>query len=76
MISRRPAMRGAVVVLAAFAALVAWRVSRLPAPIPVATEAAAADIRVAYHVHTTRSDGTGTPEAVAAAAQMRETWRL
>ena len=66
---RRSVMRGTAVVLAALAALVAWRVSRLPAEVAVASEAAAADVRVIFHVHTTRSDGTGTPDEVAAAAR-------
>lgn len=64
-------MRGTAFVLAASAAFVAWRVTRLPAPVAVTGDAAAAaaDVRVVYHVHTTRSDGTGTPDEVAAAAR-------
>lgn len=63
--------RGTAIVLAALAALVAWRVARLPAAarVTAAEGATAADVRVAYHVHTTRSDGTGTPDEVAAAAR-------
>ena len=64
-------MRGTAIVLAALAAFVAWRVARLPAPAAITTgeDAPAADVRVVYHVHTTRSDGTGTPDDVAAAAR-------
>jgi len=43
----------------------------LPAPMPALETAAAAErreLRGAIHVHTSRSDGTGTPEEVAAAA--------
>jgi hypothetical protein len=68
---RRRSTRTTTVVLAAIAALVAWRVARLPAPVVVSTgaDAPAADVRVVYHVHTTRSDGTGTPDEVAADAR-------
>lgn len=68
---RRRFMRGTAIVCAALAALVAWRVARLPAAarVTAAADGAAMDVRVAYHVHTTRSDGTGTPDEVAAAAR-------
>lgn len=64
-------MRGTAIVLAALAALIAWRLTRLPAPAGVtpAAQDATAHVRVVYHVHTTRSDGTGTPDEVAAAAR-------
>lgn len=49
----------------------AWRASTLPAPSgPSGTEVSwSRDVRVAYHVHTRRSDGTGTVEEVARAAR-------
>lgn len=65
----RRLLRGTIIVIAAAAALVAWRVSRLPAPVAVTAASTSADVRVVYHVHTTRSDGTGTPDDVAAAAR-------
>ncbi|MEZ5420127.1 MAG: hypothetical protein R2708_22670 [Vicinamibacterales bacterium] len=45
----------------------AWRASTLPAPyVPSETGVSwSRDVRVAYHVHTRRSDGTGTVEEVA-----------
>jgi hypothetical protein len=39
-----------------------------PAAGPATGRVASTDVPVAYHVHTTRSDGTGTPEQVARAA--------
>ncbi len=54
-------------VLAAGAAWVAWL--RPPEPLPAVGVPVATDVRVAYHVHTRRSDGTGTVEDVAAAAR-------
>ncbi|MBL8135215.1 MAG: hypothetical protein JNL48_01220 [Acidobacteria bacterium] len=65
----RRLLRGTIIVIAAAAALVVWRVSRLPAPVAVPAATTSADVRVVYHVHTTRSDGTGTPDEVAAAAR-------
>lgn len=62
-----------VVLVAALAAVGAWRAHALPAPLassrptPLVAEGAR-EVRVAYHVHTNRSDGTGTPESIAAAA--------
>jgi hypothetical protein len=49
-----------------------WRAATLPAPYaPAAARPGAAEgaIRVAYHIHTRRSDGTGTPEEIARAAR-------
>lgn len=66
----RRSMRGTAIVLAVLGAMTAWRVSRLPGPAAVSADAGAgADVRVAYHVHTVRSDGTGTPDDVARAAR-------
>lgn len=48
-----------------------WRAAAFPDPyVPGAAppDAPAGDVRVAYHVHTVRSDGTGTPDEVAQAA--------
>lgn len=59
------------VVCAGAAAIGAWRVRGLPVAVPATgsvPSAAAGEVRVAYHVHTTRSDGTGTPDDVARAA--------
>lgn len=52
------------------AAVGAWRARALPVPVPasVAAPDGVREVRVAYHVHTVRSDGTGTPESIAAAA--------
>ncbi|HUU35838.1 MAG TPA: PHP domain-containing protein, partial [Vicinamibacterales bacterium] len=48
----------------------AWLIWLLP-PAPLAPPGVpvAEDVRVAYHVHTRRSDGTGSVEEVAAAAR-------
>jgi len=65
----RRVSRVALVVVAIAAALVAWRVSVLPPAPPVAAlRRVPGEIRVAYHIHTKRSDGTGSPAEVAAAA--------
>jgi len=67
-------MRRLAVVVAALAAVLAalgaWRASVLPAPWTAsgAPPPAVREVRVAYHVHSNRSDGTGTPAAIAAAA--------
>ena len=46
-----------------------WVAMSLPVPTgPAVGVLAATDVRVAYHVHTRRSDGTGSVEDVAAAA--------
>lgn len=71
---RRSLWRGTAVVLATVAALTAWRVIRLPAPVAMRgdVDPTVAHVRIVYHVHTTRSDGTGTPDDVAAAAREAE----
>lgn len=68
-------MRRLLLVVAGLAMLIAaagrWRAASLPAPfVPSGSlpHASVREVRVAYHVHTTRSDGTGTPEAIAEAA--------
>ncbi len=67
-------MRCLAVVVAAlaavFAALGAWRASVLPTPWTAsgAPPPGVREVRVAYHVHSNRSDGTGTPASIAAAA--------
>ncbi len=40
-----------------------------PLPVPAPGAAAPTDVRVVYHVHSRRSDGTGTVEDIAAAAR-------
>ncbi|MEP7116278.1 MAG: CehA/McbA family metallohydrolase [Acidobacteriota bacterium] len=51
-------------------AIAIWGVAGLPPrPAPPVGMPVASDVRVAYHVHTRASDGTGTIETVAAAAQ-------
>lgn len=56
----------AIVVLVAL--VVAWS----PAPVPLATVAGQPTLwRGVYHVHSTRSDGSGTPEDIARAAAAR-----
>jgi PHP domain len=65
----RRVSRVTLVVVAIAAALVAWRVTVLPSAPPVAgLRRVPGEIRVAYHIHTKRSDGTGSPAEVAAAA--------
>lgn len=68
-------MRRLLLVAAALAVVFAvagrWRAASLPAPYaPTGSlpHASVREIRTAYHVHTTRSDGTGTPESIADAA--------
>ncbi|MFN7977963.1 MAG: hypothetical protein U0P30_07490 [Vicinamibacterales bacterium] len=62
-----------VLLVAAVAAVGAWRARGLPVPIgssgaaPPVVEGVR-EVRVAYPVHTSRSDGTGTPASIAAAA--------
>jgi hypothetical protein len=48
--------------------LTAWRAWLLPSPQPGGVALPPTQVTLAYHVHTTRSDGTGTIEEVAAAA--------
>lgn len=64
-------MRGAAFGVALVAAVVAWRVAVLPSRLDVdaASAAGIGEVRVAYHVHTRRSDGTGTADEIAAAAR-------
>lgn len=60
---------GAALVLALGVGVVAWRVSLLPAPLPPAARPSGLpEVRVAYHIHTNRSDGTGTVDEIASAA--------
>jgi hypothetical protein len=62
---------GLLVALAVSLAVVgAWRARALPAPSAriAAVPDGVREVHVAYHVHTARSDGTGTPDAIAAAA--------
>ncbi len=61
-------MRVAGLVVAIGAAGVAWRVSVLPTAPASLPPKVAGDVRVAYHIHTNRSDGTGTPDEVAFSA--------
>ncbi len=68
-------MRRLLLVVAVLAAVFAvagrWRAVSLPTPyVPSGSlpHASVREIRTAYHVHTTRSDGTGTPESIADAA--------
>lgn len=70
--TRRRVIRGAAIGLVLVAVLIAWRIAALPSR-PAVDHAAIAgegEVRVAYHVHTRRSDGTGTVEEVAAAARV------
>ena len=59
-----------VVLVVSIAAIGAWRARALPRPLAGggAAPADVREVRVAYHVHTNRSDGTGTPDAIAVAA--------
>lgn len=57
-----------VAALAVLALTTAWRLVVLPARQDAGVALPPADVTVAYHVHTTRSDGTGTVDEVAAAA--------
>lgn len=67
--TRRRVLRAAAAPVAVVAALTAWRLGAMPAPVPSGEAGrVAGDVRVAYHVHTSRSDGTGTSDEVAAAA--------
>lgn len=50
-------------------AVVSWRLAALPAPAPIEFAAIPGQVTVGYHVHSRRSDGTGTVEDIAAAAQ-------
>lgn len=66
---RRVRFTGAVVVLAILTGLTLWRVRALPPPLAAGGALdVPGDVRVAYHVHTSRSDGTGSVDEVAAAA--------
>lgn len=67
-------MRHVFRIVAVAAALVAgvglWRSQALPAPFAVAgaPPATGRELRVAYHVHSSRSDGTGSADEIAGAA--------
>lgn len=64
----RIGIRVATAIVALGAMVVVWRVGVLP-PVPAPPPpTVAGDVRLAYHIHTNRSDGTGTPDEVAAAA--------
>lgn len=65
----RGARRGAALVLALAAALIGWRVAVLPPAVTIEPSRGPGEVRVAYHVHSARSDGTGTPASIAAAAR-------
>lgn len=67
---RRVLFRSLAVMLAAAALAVVWVSQSLP-PQPRAAlgTRAATDVAVAYHVHSRRSDGTGTVESIARAAR-------
>ncbi|MEZ5290110.1 MAG: hypothetical protein R2745_03430 [Vicinamibacterales bacterium] len=54
--------------VAAVGVLMAWRVSLLPRQGAAEAGLPATDVTVAYHVHSNRSDGTGTPDEIASAA--------
>ncbi len=66
----RRVIGSALLVLALAAGVVLWRLAALPAerPLPQPPAAGPGEVRVAFHVHTNRSDGTGSPDEVAAAA--------
>ena len=58
----------ALIVATAVAIVVVWYLTLPPAAPDMAVDADAATVRGAIHVHTARSDGTGTVDEVAAAA--------
>lgn len=64
----RAALRSGAGALVAVGVLMAWRVSVLPRQGVAEAGLPATDVTVAYHVHSNRSDGTGTPDEIAAAA--------
>ncbi len=68
----RRAFRIALILIVALLAYILWTLpprARASVAAPAASALAApATIRGAYHIHTTTSDGTGTPDDVAAAA--------
>ena len=67
---RRSAVRWSLSAAVATCALGAWvALSLPPGTAPAVGMPAPTDVRLAYHVHTSRSDGTGSVEEVAAAAR-------
>ncbi len=67
---RRSAVRWSVSAGVAACALGAWvSLSLAPRTAPGTGMPAPTDVRLAYHIHTSRSDGTGSVEEVAAAAR-------
>lgn len=62
-------LRRAAIALALVTGVVCWRVATLPSAGVGGGALAAGEVRMAYHVHSARSDGTGTPASIAAAAR-------